>query len=884
MQSPASMRCLLHSVLLIWFLAVVLNTAGQPAFSRLEQERADFVSYSFFPTYAGGMSFSDFNDDGWDDMTLTTDFGRRVHFYQNHFGAFKETFPLFTYLTKQSFAVWIDYDNDGDKDFFSFSEMGGMQLFKNNSGTFVDATFISGLINQFTFLRGGVFGDFNNDGLLDLYVCEYNLISLNHMFFQDSNHVFQDVTTVSGTGNGFKRTFQGVVLDYNNDGLLDLYLSNDIFDGNTLYRNNGDSTFSDVSNESGTYVEMESMGLAVGDFDGDLDLDIHITDRVTDSKLFRNNNDGTFTEVGTEMGVDFNMGFGWGNNFFDADLDGDEDLYVVGVSTSAYTTTPSALYINNTSGPFTSTNLPGDTLYSFSSVLGDFNNDRLTDIAVHNSWHTESVVWQNTTSVLNDAIKIELEGCSSNKDAIGSLVYAYSNGIPRLYSVHGSQSFLGQSSERIIIPLVNAPILDSLIVKWPLGYITTLYNIQPRQTLLIKECDLPEPAPVILVPNYNSQGLTICSNDSILLTLDGEYPNVQWSSGETSDSIFVTSAGVYSLTVTNQFGVSEVSSPISIIERQYPDITVESELSSCFNNGSIQIHANDSNSLYEYNWSNGETAEIISNLSPGVYHFTITDQGDCAIEDSVVIDGPTNFTPIKFNGSSENALCFNESSGILSVSPTGGTAPFQYLWSNQDTTATINVHAGNYRLTVSDNYNCKRDTTFKVDEPDQILAHIDVHPDSNMSGIGMISLDVFGGTPPYTIQWSDDQNQTGSIAQNLTAGNYFAQITDANLCNRSLEIKVPNIDLTGASKLLHEACELNCINRPSSILVEFTESCLQPASLEQLEVFNMQGQHINFTSRQISSTKMEIVLDVTGVFLIREHTGKTCKLLRVNRF
>ena len=309
----------------------------------------------------------DFNNDGWDDLTLTTWLGDKIRFYENHFGTFTEVYPISTTQYSQYYSVWMDYNNDGTKELFTVSELGGMQVFsKNATGAYIDITSTVGLSGLHGVIwRGGVFGDFNNDGLLDFYLCAYSLFHQNRMFFQDANYVFQDVTSTSGTANGFKRSFHAVIIDYNNDGLMDMYVANDIHDGNTLYRNNGDSTFTDVSATSGTYVELDAMGLAVGDYDGDLDLDIHITDRGQDSKLLRNNNDGTFTEVGTEMGVDFVGGFGWGNNFFDVDQDGDEDLYVTAEYAASNNTLPSAIFMNNGPGPFSSISIPGDSLLAF---------------------------------------------------------------------------------------------------------------------------------------------------------------------------------------------------------------------------------------------------------------------------------------------------------------------------------------------------------------------------------------------------------------------------------------------------------------------------------------------------------------------------------------
>ena len=207
----------------------------------------------------------------------------------------------------------------------------------------------------------------------------------------------------------------------------------------------------------------------------------------------------------------------------------------------------------------------GDTLYSFSNTIGDFNNDRLVDIAVHNSANTKAVVWENETTTTNNSIKIRLEGCSSNRDGIGAEVYTFSNGVARLYSFHASQSFLGQNSSSLIIPIIGSSVMDSLRVNWPLGAATSLSNINSDQSINISECLPPSPIPLILVPDYQANNLTLCSNDSILLKLDGNYPSVIWSNGATTDSIFVHSGGTYSVSVTNQFGVSAISSNVTII-------------------------------------------------------------------------------------------------------------------------------------------------------------------------------------------------------------------------------------------------------------------------------------------------------------------------------
>ncbi|MDB0002153.1 FG-GAP-like repeat-containing protein [Salibacteraceae bacterium] len=872
--------------LLVFFLFESILVA-QPQFVDKAPELGLTETYSVLPFWSGGLSFRDFDQDGWDDITMSTDTGRTIKFFRNRFGVeFEEVNIITTGLHQQFSSMWIDFDNDGDLDFLSIRRLDGVELYKNQGNmNFIEVSAQVGLSG----LGGGIFrtgasiGDFNNDGLVDLYLPNYGYDEENKMFFQDTNHFFQNVSNISGTGDSLKATFHGVLIDYNHDGNIDIYLANDGHDGNTLFKNNGDSTFTDVSQITGTNVELDAMGLTVGDFDGDLDLDIYVTDKIN-SNLLQLNSNGTFSEVAAQKGVDFYNGFGWGTNFFDADFDGDEDLYVSSTYIPIGLSEPSILYINDGSGNYSNIQLLKDSGYSFVNVLGDFNNDRLTDVGVLSSNNDPMKMWKNETPVNVGRITLKIEGCSTHKDAFGSQVIAYDGTQSRLYSFQSCETFLGQNSDKKIIPILNGATLDSLTVTWPNGSSTTIYGIEQNQTLIVSECSLTRPLPVIMVPNYSSQGLVSCSGESVLLCVNGDYPNVVWSNGLTSDSIYVNSAGIYTVTVTNQFGASATSASVVIIEREYPDYTIESEIASCFTDGSIHLIPADSSVVYSYQWSNQSTSDSLSNLNPGVYYVTVTDQGECAMTDSVIINGPANFTPIYFNGSTEDVLCYDDSSGIISVFPTGGSAPYQYLWSNQETTSSIAIPAGNYHLTVADSYGCQRDTSFTINEPDQILAYIDVIPDTNSAGKGMISLDVFGGTPPYSIVWNDLQNQTGDSAINLIAGEYIAQITDSRLCLREIELTVPNSNINGDQIIRSKECDLICTNLANSILVQLPDRCPQPFSTEEMNVFNIQGLPINFQSRQISATKKEIVTDEQGVFLIRDNTGRSCKVLRITRF
>jgi hypothetical protein len=870
-----------YSIIFSFAFFIATQLISQPMFIDRGVEFGLVESYSDLPLFGGGLSVKDFDGDGWDDITICTGAGRPIKFYKNQFGqGFEEAFPIITPSESQFFSCWIDFDGDNDLDFFIVSSNNGVRLYANDGNmNYSDITNISGLSNLGGVARRGcAFGDYNNDGLIDLYLPQSGYVEENKMFFQDINNVFQDVSNISNTGDSLKATFQGVLIDYNQDGWVDLYLANDVYGGNTLFRNNGDSTFTDVSAATGAYQELDAMGLAVGDFDNDLDLDIHITDKI-DSKLLELTAQGTFNEVGTQRGVDFPLGFGWGNNFFDADLDGDEDLYVSSSYYPVGLSEPSVLYMNDGLGNFTGLLIGADSAYSFTNVVGDFNNDRKTDIAVLNSNGDPMKLWVNETMVNASRITLGLEGCQSNIEAAGARVIAYDGADSRLYSYHVSQSFLGQNSDKKIIPILNGNVLDSLKIIWPLGGTSTLHQIEPDQTLMVNECSTPRPVPVVMVPNYSTQGLVLCSGDSILLTVNGDYPSVTWSNGETSNSIYVTSPGNYFVSVTNQYGISANSQSVEIIEREYPAYSIEYEIASCYNNGFIQITPSDSNSQYTYTWSNNSTSNNIVDLTPNTYLLTITDQGECAVYETIVIDGPANYEPIYFNAQSSNALCYGENSGLITLQPTGGSEPYTFLWSNNETDSALNVAAGNYSVTLTDFYGCDKDTLIGISQPDQILSFIDVSPDTNLTGVGSILLQIFGGTPPYSVNWSNAQS--GDQATNLIAGAYSAEIIDNNLCDRVLQINVPNVQISGLQDAEGTSCSLKCIVADGVIQLGQMNNCGNKLNNNSIEVYNSLGQSVSFDLDPITDNTSTLYCSESGMLIIRNsQNNQTCKVLR----
>ena len=216
------------------------------------------LAYSCGTSFLGnGITFHDYDGDGWDDITLCTEDGTRLQFFKNVNGVFTEEIlivPTIDYTTKQ--VNWVDIDNDGDKDLFVTSDSNGNHLYENTGNmNLVDITVASGLPTSNMYTYGASWGDYNNDGFLDVYVSnrdEVTFLIPNFLFRNNGNNTFTNVSLSAGLHQTAHSSFCSAFFDYNNDGFQDIFVANDrtVFE-NFMYKNNGDGTFSDVGAASG---------------------------------------------------------------------------------------------------------------------------------------------------------------------------------------------------------------------------------------------------------------------------------------------------------------------------------------------------------------------------------------------------------------------------------------------------------------------------------------------------------------------------------------------------------------------------------------------------------------------------------------------------------
>ena len=483
----------------------------------------------------GGISFVDFDNDGWDDITLGTEDGQPVLFFKNINGSFAEVFPnLEDDSTQNKQVIWVDYDNDGDKDLYVSGYQTPNKLYRNDGNlNFSNVTLESGLsffgINNF----GATWGDYDNDGYLDIYLTIRDIDEPNRLYRNNGDGTFTDQSIFAGISQTGHLSFTASFFDYDKDGWLDLYEANDRnWTTNILYRNNGDGTFTDVSVASGAGLRMDAMSTTIGDYNNDGWLDIYITNTFyiydegeKGNVLLKNNGDGTFTNVAEVSGTIFNS-TAWGAVFLDAENDRDLDLYVSGMfGVDEAPLLPSAFYENLGDGIFeipSGAGFQNDTEESYSNAIGDINNDGFADIVVLNE-QSNLFLWQNLCHLFNSNnwLKIKLQGTVSNKDGIGSYIEVHTaSGSQYRYTVCG-EGYLSQNSSSEFFGFGEETIVEYVKIKWLSGIEDIIYDVDVNQEISITEGDYQlsiddnRISQVSLFPNPAKDIININSTESI---------------------------------------------------------------------------------------------------------------------------------------------------------------------------------------------------------------------------------------------------------------------------------------------------------------------------------------------------------------------------------
>jgi|GEM_PF-2171590 len=472
--------------------------------------------------WGGGMSLADFNGDGLDDLTLASQLGDPIYFFINNGSGFTQIIAPVDCTCQSKQVLWADYDNDGDQDFFVTCYNDQNLLFRNDGNlNMMDVTATAGIIQQEDPSYGASWGDYNRDGLLDLYVCNYtfgNPSDIDQLYQNDGDGSFTDVTAASGITVPANFSFQSMFFDYNNDLWPDIYIAVDMAFNNILMKNNGDgSTFQDISIASGAGVVVDAMNSGAGDYDNDGDLDIYVTNNVFDpgNVLLNNNGGSSFTNTAATCRVDY-YHISWGANFCDINNDTYLDLYV---SSMGGGFTNNALFMNNGTCPFTLYEGPysGDSFTSFANSVGDFNGDGKMDIVVSQLAPEDFLLLQNNSPTTNNYLKIKLVGVDSNRDGLNSWIEVYKDGNQYSRYTQAGEAFMGQNSSTYHFGMAEYSTADSVVIRWTSGWVDRIQDVATNQALVITEYSTSGALPVTLT-SFNAKNVENKSTELVWST------------------------------------------------------------------------------------------------------------------------------------------------------------------------------------------------------------------------------------------------------------------------------------------------------------------------------------------------------------------------------
>jgi hypothetical protein len=485
-------------------------------------------------------------------------------------------------------VAWIDYDNDGYPDLYFVNGAPGAAnaLYRNNrDGTFTDVTQQAGVAADGTksYKTGVAVGDYDNDGHLDLYVTAFGP---NILFRNKGDGTFADVTAAAGVaGPPTEWSTSTGFFDFDRDGDLDLYVANyldfrlsdnpycgvrkegyrmycnpTIFDGmaDRLYRNNGNGTFTDVSQQAGIANPAgKGLGVTFCDFDRDGDQDVYVANDLVRNFLYRNNGDGTFVDVayGAAVGFDLNgkpqagmgvdcadvngdaqpdlfvtnfseelntlyqnqgdrtfedvtskvglgSGFlplGFGTKLYDADNDGDLDIHVTNghVIDNVKLYQPTLTYaqkdlmyenlgarfrdVSDSSGPGLRGVRVGRGL-----AVADFDNDGNLDVVI-SSLGEAPILLRNRGLRQGNWISLRAEGTKSNRFGLGARVQVEAAGKVQVREINNVASYLSSNDTRLHVGVGAAKVIQRIEILWPSGAKQVLTDVAVNQILVVKE-------------------------------------------------------------------------------------------------------------------------------------------------------------------------------------------------------------------------------------------------------------------------------------------------------------------------------------------------------------------------------------------------------------
>ncbi len=479
-----------------------------------------------------GCAFLDYDGDGWQDILLVQGMDWPGHkkqrttmkLYRNNRNG------TFTDVTRQAgldvemYGMGVavgDFNNDGFPDLY-ITCVGQSRLFQNTGrGTFIDITDKAGLGRRLGFSSSALWFDFDRDGLLDLFVCNYVKWSPEldvfcsvdgkqkqyctpeayrgatcWLFHNRGNGTFEDVTASSGIFDSSSKSLGAAMFDYDLDGWTDVFVANDT-EPNKLYHNLKSGRFQDTAVRTGVAFSEDGkarggMGVDTGDFDNSGISGLVVTNFDNEMLGFYTlNKRGMYVDQapGSELGRRSRRSLGFGTFFFDVDLDGKLDLLVVNGHIDDFTTVrrdvqyaqPPHLFLNRGQQGFADVASKvgagfADPKVGRGAAFADFDRDGDVDVLITTN-RGPAYLYRNDQLAGNRSIRFRLIGTKSNRDAIGATVRIYYGGEASSRLVKSGSSYLSQSELALTFGLGKRDRVDRAVLTWPSGRVEEYKNL-----------------------------------------------------------------------------------------------------------------------------------------------------------------------------------------------------------------------------------------------------------------------------------------------------------------------------------------------------------------------------------------------------------------------
>ena len=493
-------------------------------------------------TMGSGCAFLDYDHDGWQDVLLINGADWPGHkrsrttlrlYRNNRDGTFTDVTSragLDVELYGMGVAVG-DYNNDGLPDIL-ITCVGQNRLFRNTGkGKFVDVTNASGLGKREAFSTSALWFDYDRDGLLDLFVCNYVKWSPEHdvfcsldgkhksyctpeayrgetcwLFHNRGDGTFEDVTAGSGIFDSSSKSLGVTLIDDNRDGWPDLLVANDT-QPNKLYRNQHNGTFKDIAVEAGLAFSSEGkaragMGIDAADFENSGSTGVGITNFDNEMiGLYRPTGKG-FEDIAAPAGVGMasKNSLGFGCVFLDVNLDGWLDFAVANghidetvrnIRGNVGYAQPPQLFLNDGKGRFHDVAAEAGGNFDQPKVgrglaYGDFDRDGDLDLLLTTN-NGSAYLYRNDQLGKNRSIRFHLVGTKSNRDGIGAIVRLSAGGITQTRTIKGGSSYLSQSELAATFGVETRDRIDRVVIEWPSGRTEDYNNLTTGRSYLCTE-------------------------------------------------------------------------------------------------------------------------------------------------------------------------------------------------------------------------------------------------------------------------------------------------------------------------------------------------------------------------------------------------------------